>query len=276
MVLWPLLVVLVGLVLSPEYRCRWFGRSCPSVTPMQLLSTDEEEARKTRECVSDVTRLGQLCFVSICIDSYLRQFPTGHSRDEFDAIAEGARVECDSARQGRIQEEAPRRAQDEALQAQPEDSMWQSAQQCARNAATCVVQNCYWDYLDRYRAPGSRRAEAEAAITRAEQSCLNAHAMGVANGRYLARSDNACGTKPSLSINVTIRQGQIAWEHEFRGTAYGWSGTIDSAGVIEASVGSSQSFRATGRYGDEERMILMRYPQCALGVNMDIVKKIGD
>jgi hypothetical protein len=269
-----LIVGLAGLLLLPESRCRWFGWSCPLSTPLTEPPGEADEARKALKCVGNAKSLGRPCdIVPTCIDPYRRRFPTGRSRDDFDAIAKDARRDCDLARQKQTEEDASRQARDEAArQSEQEDAMWRSAQQCAQNAASCVVASCYSGFLDRYRAAGSRRAEAEAAIARAAQGC----GSGRADGRYLARSGSACGAKPDLSINVTIRQGRIAWEHEFQGIAYRWNGAIDAGGAIEASVGNSPSFRATGRYSDEERMILMRYPQCAAGVRMDIVKKLGD
>jgi hypothetical protein len=115
-------------------------------------------------------------------------------------------------------------------------------------------------------APATRQnIEAPAPLVRGEQ----------ADGHYLARSQAACGEKPT-SVIVDIKSAAIAWRYEYGGIVYQWRGEIDADGAIRASVGGSDAFKASGRFTDAGREATMIYPDCPDGIAMRIVNKIPD
>jgi hypothetical protein len=124
------------------------------------------------------------------------------------------------------------------------------------------------------QAPLASNQVPERPAVRGEQANRLA-APDAADGHYLARSQAACGAKPT-SVIVDVRSAEIAWRYEFDGIVYQWRGEIDADGAVRASVGGSDVFRASGRFTDAGREATMIYPDCPEGIAIRIVNKIPD
>lgn len=195
-------------------------------------------------------------------------------------LAAKAASSCQSDGAGCLLSNATRAAQqaaDPASQSLARDlveyARWRSARACAAAAAACASVHCYEAYLATAPASSPHRSEAETLRGRADQSCrVNANDV---DGRYLARSRGGCGAKPD-SVTVTISGAMIFWRHEFQGVAYDWKGTIDQSGHINASVGDSSLFAASGQYNRLDREMKMKYPQCESKISMSIISKLAN
>ena len=154
--------------------------------------------------------------------------------------------------------------------AQTEDDALKSARQCAAASGNpCTAKSCYDDYLARYGNSGARLGEARNDLSMAAAACH----IPMPDGTYSAGSLHGCGNPNEDGIHITVTSGSVSWQHDFKGKRYNWNGTVDGAGNIHASAGPS--FTATGRYTDNERDILMKYPQCGSeGIILEIFGRL--
>ncbi|MGP0061557.1 MAG: hypothetical protein ACLPID_19985 [Beijerinckiaceae bacterium] len=222
---------------------------------------DEEATLDTaRECAGDAAKR---CAQPRCYADYLSKYgQSGVHRDEAKTEASKLESECPNpARQQKDEEE----------------SAFRSAQRCASGAAPCAVKQCYDAYQKTYCPAAAHCSDAQAEVARALQSCpRERETPAVATGKYMARSEAACGAKRDNSVVVDVAGGRISWEHEFLGIKYQWEGTIDPSGNVSAKVANFPGYTATGHFTKEgEKEIQMAYPHCATGaVPLAIIKQI--
>lgn len=150
-----------------------------------------------------------------------------------------------------------------------EEQMLKDARECMIKADPCYARACYAGYLQKYGDGGSFRAIVRTDLGRARQACPM-----YADGLYNAKSTEDCGGKSQFGIHITIKDGTISWQRDFRGKSDNWAGAIELDGRIHASVGGSKERVADGQFNDESREIQMHYPECGSAVPMSILGRI--
>jgi hypothetical protein len=250
------LILIVAAVLAaasvPQVRCKLFSVSCPVVEPAPKPAPVDDTLRQATACAA-AKRANAPCEVQACFAEYLAKTPAGKVAPSATTILDDAAAACREARQ-----EAEEKA---ALN---------SALQCAVGVSNaCIVKNCYSGYLAKYGNSGKFRDEARAEIAAAETRCQKPSdtaqapsSVALADGTYIGATKPACGAPAEFGITVAIGSGKVSWDHEFRGTRYAWSGTIDGQGNVRASTDNSNSLSATGHYSDADHDVQMKYPQC--------------
>ncbi len=156
-----------------------------------------------------------------------------------------------------------------------ESAMWREAQECAAKSSACVAETCYSNYLARLGPSTFHKPAAQALQGAFERKCGAALLPSSADGRYLARSSQACGMTPQ-SVAIEINHGRISWRHEFGGISFQWSGWVNSSGAIEAYVLNGSGFRAAGQFDDFGRQVTMTYPSCDDSIPMHIINKVAN
>jgi hypothetical protein len=151
-----------------------------------------------------------------------------------------------------------------------EEQMLKDARECMVKADPCYARACYAGYLQKFGKGGAFSAIVQTDLGRARQACPL-----YADGLYNAKSVEGCGGKSQFGIHITIKDGTIAWQRDFRGKSYDWAGVIEPDGTIRASVGDSKERVADGRFNDESREIQMHYPECSEAVPMSILGRIN-
>jgi hypothetical protein len=195
------------------------------------------------------------CRVKACFDTYLADTAPRDVASRANVVMDRAAAACKKAQQNH---------------AQTEDDALKSARQCAAASGNpCTAKSCYDDYLARYGNSGARLGEARNDLSMAAAACH----IPMPDGTYSAGSLRGCGNPNEDGIHITVTSGSVSWQHDFKGKRYNWTGTVDGAGNIHASAGPS--FTATGRYTDNERDILMKYPQCGSeGIILEIFGRL--
>jgi hypothetical protein len=234
------LCAVAGLTLYPRLLCHWTGFGCPA-------TTSELQRQGSGACVSGDASTPDAQRAGAC------------------RLAQAARL-IDETRGARAQ------AEQETLLAAYK---WRQTRECAAAASACGARECYAAYLTEFGDSGENASEARAERERLEPACRALLLPSTADGRYLARSKAACEAKPA-SVVVEVKNGEIAWRYELGGIVYQWRGLVDASGAIQATVGGSPLYAASGRFTDAERVATMTYPQCPGGVSMRILNKIPD
>jgi hypothetical protein len=238
------LSLVAGFALSPGLLCRWTGYDCAA-------ATSEPQSQPGDAC--DIGRGKGLTEIN------------ARERAGACRLALAART-IDETRGAHAQAE-----QENLLAAYK----WRQAKECAAAAPACGARDCYAAYLSEFGDSGGHASDARAEQGRLEAACRALLLPSAADGRYLARSQAACGAKPA-SVVVEIKDGEIAWRYELAGIVYQWRGLVDAAGAIQATVGGAALYSGSGRFTDAERVATMTYPQCPSGISMRILNKIPD
>jgi hypothetical protein len=247
-------VVLIALFAVPQLRCSLFGMSCPApakdlLAPAMACATERERPRP--------------CEVKACFDTYLADTAPRDVAPQATAVIDSANQACRT-----LQAAAAKEAKDRADRAAESDTL-QRARQCASGANACSAKSCYDGYMARYGSTGTYSGDARREIAAAGARCPQV-ARAMPDGTYNAASLPGCDTPAQQGIRVTVASGKLSWQHEFKGTRYNWSGTVDDNGFIRAAAGVS--LIASGRYSDSQRDVQMQYPQCGPeGITLDII-----
>jgi hypothetical protein len=270
-----------GIGLSP-LGCKLFGVSCPNPGPnregshvvVPPPSSEPDLLARALACASD-RHAAAPCEIAACFSRYRSETPDDRLAPEArKALLEGEAA-CQSVRQAA---EERRRSEERAAEARrSEERALQSAQQCAAQAAPCVVKDCYAGYLTEYGGSGALREQARSAVARAAEQCRSSPSSpgsAIADGAYNAVARRACGASQQYGIRVVIAAGRISWDHDFRGIRFAWTGTIDAQGQIRAAVGGSRDMTAGGRFTDNEREVEMRYPPCPEAIPLSILGRL--
>jgi hypothetical protein len=195
-------------------------------------------AQRARACTNARQASGQVCEVqTACVAPYLRDYPNGASRRDVEANARDAVLACD------------------------EDRAFNAATACASTTDGCQVEEiCFRPYFSRY--PNARHRErAQAEIARGRARCIATPPRPRDGAYQLSFRSPACGERPQFGKRFVVTGGRVSWQHEFRGTTFLWSGTIDADGNIRAATGLSGT-RASGRQRGSDQFVEMYYPQC--------------
>jgi hypothetical protein len=213
------------------------------------------------EAAMSCAKTSQPCEVAACFGNYLAHTsPADVSADAKQTLSTAAAA-C----------QRPAAQQDTKAD---EERILGAARQCMVAADPCIVKTCYAEYLQKYSATGVLRGIAQSDLSRAQKACPAPEKI-ITDGVYNARSKEGCGAKPQFGIFIAIKNGAISWEHDFRGTRYSWSGTVEPTGGIRASVGGSSEFVADGQYTDASHEILMHYPQCTSTISLSVLSRVN-
>lgn len=206
------------------------------------------------------------CGVPACFEEYNKTTPPAQMSPAAKSAIADAETACRASRQ-----------RDDTVRpdAEREEKVLREARECAGKAVgdsrPCAVEACFTQYFREFGTNTTRGKIAAGEIANARTLCVAAppppsppSGTVIADGTYNARAADApgCGVRRQHGILVVVRASMLTWEHQFRGVIYKWSGSVDGAGVIRASVTGSTDFAANGRYSPEAREIIMRYPQC--------------
>jgi len=251
-------ILLIGALLGTfiwrsSAPCGWKGLTCSRLAPILVPIAANEPA-----CIA-------------AVGSVPSPKETGYAE-----ASERAAAACRTSGAEDTAEEESAPARLALAQNLAEYTSWRSARVCASGVSACGSLRCYDDYLSGAAPGGAHYSEGVTLRAQAEEACRASEPLGNAlNGRYLARSQGGCGTKPA-SVSITIKGGGVSWRHEFQGVLYSWSGAIDSAGHIRASVANSSDFTASGLYSQLDRTMNMKYPQCETPISMTVISKLAD
>ncbi len=275
-VLLPLIVV----ALVPSLRCSVFGLGCEAPSD-QDNDAERAAAKRARDCAAGEEAVADSCAAeATCFAPYREQFPHGVSLAQIEGLAARFAQSCAAV---------------------AENQLFASAKQCASRANACVVETCFAQYLGGH-ANGAHAAEARAEIAQARRACLNPPPKRapeprppvvnteptpgpapLKDGEYLAeaRAVSECGVQKQRSLRVFVCSGKISWTHEAPlapnqpPRPLKWEGFISGDGALQASVGGSLSYKATGQISDTARNIDMRYPDCVSPVTLTISRQLS-
>ena len=164
------------------------------------------------------------------------------------------------------------------LSSRSQEAVLELALSCAnaQRSNPCEVKSCFEIYVAE-TPPEDFASSARQTLSSAEIACraLDSGQSSRIDGSYNARSDRGCGVGPQFGIRLVIKGRDIFWEHQLQGISYRWTGKIDQAGTIRASVGNSKELVADGKYDESSRNIMMQYPQCKNGpISLSIMGKL--
>jgi hypothetical protein len=197
------------------------------------------------------------CEVRACFKDYLRNTPPASLSSDAQTMLNSADAACG------------RSAGDD------EERMVAAARQCLIEASPCVAKSCYAPYMQKFGASGKLLGLVQLDLDRAQKACLALQQPAlIPDGVYNGRSTEACGTNRQFGIIITVKNGAISWEHDFRGSTYKWAGVVGPNGVIRASVIGKQDIVADGQYTDNTHDILMHYPDCSSIISLTVLSRI--
>jgi hypothetical protein len=188
------------------------------------------------------------CEVKACFQNYLRNTAPANLSPDAQNMLNSADQAC-------------RLATPQSAASDDEERLWEDARRCLVQANPCVAKSCYSPYMEKYGANGKLLLLVQRDLDRAQKACPPPTPL-IPDGVYNGHATEVCGAKKQFGVIITVKNGAISWEHDFRGATYKWAGVVGPNGGIHASVVGKQDIVADGEYNDNTHDILMHYPDC--------------